>query len=258
MSPRCTAPINREERARHARAIGHRIRQLRQSRGMTQSEVAGDRFSKAYISALENGVAYPSVPALHYIATRLQTSPEWFLTEAADGEAVALPALISNSWIDRDRVFVELTDGRALGLPLRVLPPLMSASLEALRDWRLVQFGRAISWPSVGAEIGLEEFLGMRVLDAEVPGDGPRRQRAGRARGRYTPFADWLAEQREHECTLSFDEVEAVIGGSLPPSARRYTAPWYSSVNPLARAIRAVGWRASVSVPDARVTLRRR
>lgn len=67
-----------------ARAIGSRIRAARQAAGLTQAELAGDRYTKAYISALELGHAKPSMAALDYLAPRLGTRPDRLLTDEAD------------------------------------------------------------------------------------------------------------------------------------------------------------------------------
>lgn len=57
-----------------ARAIGGRIKQRRTAAGLTQAALAGDRYTKAYISALEHGLAKPSMAALNYLAPRLGTT----------------------------------------------------------------------------------------------------------------------------------------------------------------------------------------
>jgi tetratricopeptide (TPR) repeat protein len=67
-----------------ARAIGSRIRAARQTAGMTQLELAGDRYTKAYISALELGHAKPSMAALDYLAPRLGTTPDRLLTDETE------------------------------------------------------------------------------------------------------------------------------------------------------------------------------
>jgi transcriptional regulator with XRE-family HTH domain len=54
-----------------ALSIGARMRQARLKAGLTQQQLAGDRYTKAYVSALENGLSKPSVAALNYLATRL-------------------------------------------------------------------------------------------------------------------------------------------------------------------------------------------
>jgi transcriptional regulator with XRE-family HTH domain len=67
-----------------ARAIGARIRAARQAAGLTQQQLAGDRYTKAYISALELGHAKPSMAALDYLAPRLGTRPDRLLTDESE------------------------------------------------------------------------------------------------------------------------------------------------------------------------------
>ena len=54
-----------------ARKIGQRLRVERQRQHLTQAALAGERYTKAYISALETGQAKPSMAALTYLAERL-------------------------------------------------------------------------------------------------------------------------------------------------------------------------------------------
>ena len=54
-----------------ARAVGERIRRARVQAGLTQAQVAQGRYTSAYISALERGLAKPSMAALTFIAQRL-------------------------------------------------------------------------------------------------------------------------------------------------------------------------------------------
>ena len=64
-----------------AQAIGGRIRAARTAQRMTQQELAGDRYTKAYISALELGHAKPSMAALDYLAPRLATTSDRLLAD---------------------------------------------------------------------------------------------------------------------------------------------------------------------------------
>jgi transcriptional regulator with XRE-family HTH domain len=59
--------------------VGGRIRRARTRAGLTQQQVAGERYSKAYVSALENGLIKPSVTALDYLAGRLGTTSGWLM-----------------------------------------------------------------------------------------------------------------------------------------------------------------------------------
>lgn len=66
-------------------------------------------------------------------------------------------------------------------------------------------------------------------------------------RGKYTPLFDHLAQLDGQRWPATFEEVEAVLGFPLPPSARKYQA-WWENENAdhsQARAWRAAGWRTT-------------
>ena len=54
-----------------ARQIGARLRVARLAAGLTQQQLAQGRYTKAYVSALENGLSKPSMAALTFFADRL-------------------------------------------------------------------------------------------------------------------------------------------------------------------------------------------
>lgn len=64
-----------------AAAIGTRIRAARKQAGLTQQALAGSRYTKAYISALETGVAKPSMAALNYLSERLGMPASSFVSD---------------------------------------------------------------------------------------------------------------------------------------------------------------------------------
>ena len=51
--------------------FGTRLRKLRIARGLTQAELASDRFSKQYVSELERGTTRPTTETLDWLAERL-------------------------------------------------------------------------------------------------------------------------------------------------------------------------------------------
>src|SRR5499433_195005 len=51
--------------------LGERLRQLRTAAGLTQSDLAGDRFSKEYISQIERGKTRPTRETIEWLAARL-------------------------------------------------------------------------------------------------------------------------------------------------------------------------------------------
>ncbi len=68
-----------QEDADLAKRIGTRIRDARLRASLTQQQLAGERYTKAYISALETGIARPSMVALNYLSERLHLAPSHFL-----------------------------------------------------------------------------------------------------------------------------------------------------------------------------------
>jgi len=64
-----------------ARQVGARLKAARARAGLTQREVAEPRYTKAYVSALENGLIKPSMAALRFLARRLGTVPSAFLAD---------------------------------------------------------------------------------------------------------------------------------------------------------------------------------
>lgn len=64
-----------------ARRIGQRLRAARTKAALTQAQLAAGRYTKAYVSALENGLVKPSMAALHFFADRLQIPIERLLSD---------------------------------------------------------------------------------------------------------------------------------------------------------------------------------
>jgi tetratricopeptide (TPR) repeat protein len=54
-----------------ASRLGERVRQLRVAAGMTQTDLAGDRFSKEYVSQIERGKTRPTPETIAWLANRL-------------------------------------------------------------------------------------------------------------------------------------------------------------------------------------------
>ena len=52
--------------------LGQKLKQTRLARGMTQSQVVGDRITRNMLSQIENDLASPSVGTLEYLARRLR------------------------------------------------------------------------------------------------------------------------------------------------------------------------------------------
>lgn len=76
--------------------IGERIKALRQSKLMTQSELAGNQITRNMLSSIEHGTALPSLPTAMYIAERLNVPVGYLLAEEADEPAYRKMTAIAN------------------------------------------------------------------------------------------------------------------------------------------------------------------
>jgi tetratricopeptide (TPR) repeat protein len=69
-----TATRQQQQRLSAAQAglrLGERLRQLRVAAGLTQTELAGDRFSKEYVSQIERGKTRPTPETIQWLAAQL-------------------------------------------------------------------------------------------------------------------------------------------------------------------------------------------
>ena len=72
-------PDLRRRRRSASSWVGRKIASRRAQLRMTQKEVAGEVFTPAYISALERGLAAPSLASLIHLADALKVRPAYFL-----------------------------------------------------------------------------------------------------------------------------------------------------------------------------------
>lgn len=95
-----------------ALGIGQRIRAARVGAGLTQQQLAGDRYTKAYVSALEKGHAKPSMAAINYLAERLALPVSHFLAgpDARWDRLEADLLLASGQWQPAADAFQALAD----------------------------------------------------------------------------------------------------------------------------------------------------
>ncbi len=76
-------PKTAASRQQHTEAVqagsplGERLRQLRVSAGLTQTELAGDRFSKEYVSQIERGKTRPTRETVAWLADRLKVDASY-------------------------------------------------------------------------------------------------------------------------------------------------------------------------------------
>src|SRR2546430_9144082 len=72
---RLTATTQRATAAQPSLRLGERLRQLRVAAGMTQTDLAGERFSKEYVSQIERGKTRPTRETIEWLAQKLGVDP---------------------------------------------------------------------------------------------------------------------------------------------------------------------------------------
>ena len=74
---------------------------------------------------------------------------------------IAVP-LAENVTVRADTLFVELSDGRTLSVPLDWYPRLLHSSPEERKNWRLIGRGRGIHWEDLDEDISVAGLLAGR------------------------------------------------------------------------------------------------
>jgi len=77
--------------------LGERLRQLRVAAGMTQSDLAGDRFSKEYVSQIERGKTRPTAETLEWLAARLGADAGFLANGVATDERGRIEASLARA-----------------------------------------------------------------------------------------------------------------------------------------------------------------
>jgi tetratricopeptide (TPR) repeat protein len=119
--------------------IGARIRELRVARGLTQSALASDRFSKEYMSQIERGKTRPSARTLDWLAERLGVDRPFLETGLIGAERTRIESVLAQA-----EAAVEAHDSAgALELVSGLEAPTADLKLRALlvESWALMDAG---------------------------------------------------------------------------------------------------------------------
>ena len=99
---------------------------------------------------------------------------------------------------------------------------------------------------------------------SQVRGAAPRPGREGEVMAKYDPLSCYLKQHASPALTLSFAEVETILGAKLPQSARTTKRWWWSDPMPRSSNVQCRAWVDSGYVAEAvdvgaeYVTFRRR
>src|ERR671911_481496 len=77
--------------------LGERLRQLRVAAGLTQTELAGDRFSKEYVSQIERAKTRPTGETIEWLAARLGVDRTFLETGVSSSERERVESVIARA-----------------------------------------------------------------------------------------------------------------------------------------------------------------
>ena len=97
------------------------MRALRVSAGLTQTDLAGDRFSKEYISQIERGKTRPTPETIGWLASRLGVDATFLASGVSSDQRARTEAILTRAEAQTERrdfaaAVEEYTEARRLAL----------------------------------------------------------------------------------------------------------------------------------------------
>ena len=77
--------------------VGRRVRELRLAAGLTQTELAGTRCSKEYVSQIERGKTRPSAETVAWLAEQLSVDAHFLVHGVSADERTRLEAMLTRA-----------------------------------------------------------------------------------------------------------------------------------------------------------------
>jgi tetratricopeptide (TPR) repeat protein len=125
--------------AAEALRLGERLRQLRSAAGLTQSDLAGDRFSKEYVSQIERGKTRPTRETVAWLATRLGVDVGFLTSGVAADERGRLEGALARA----EALYQAGEDGEAANAFEPLVAAARATGSSALQVRALVGIGLA-------------------------------------------------------------------------------------------------------------------
>ena len=212
----CTQCLLAPQRAPPARPaapriprLGERLRQLRVAAGLTQTDLAGDRFSKEYISQIERGKTRPTTETVEWLALRLGVDAGFLASGVSADERAKAEAILARA----DALSQEHRFDEAIAEYTRALPAVLGTGAAELHVRALN--GEAMAHAQTG-DVKIGARAAGRVARARRGRDVLRR----RPRRRALPPRRLPVHAFEH-----LDRGRAVQRGARrSPSARAFRA----------------------------------
>ena len=100
-----------------ATRLGDRVRQLRVSAGLTQTDLAGTRFSKEYVSQIERGKTRPTRETVEWLAQRLGVDADFLQNGVSTDERSRIETMLARAEAlaeahECDRAIEQIEDAR--------------------------------------------------------------------------------------------------------------------------------------------------
>ncbi|MGH3032381.1 MAG: helix-turn-helix domain-containing protein [Gaiellaceae bacterium] len=137
------AAVTRSAAARPS--LGERVRQLRIARGLTQTELAGERFSKEYVSQIERAKTRPTGDTIEWLAARLGVDRTFLETGVSSSERERVESVIARAEAALEdsqyQEAIEALDDLAPSLATVAAPELELRALLA-ESWARLYLGK--------------------------------------------------------------------------------------------------------------------
>ena len=129
-----------------AEGIGERVRALRVAAGLTQTDLAGGRFSKEYVSQIERGKTRPTADTLDWLAEKLGVDPDYLESGvSSEDRARAEAGLARAEALSEIRQYDEALDEFVAARDAVERLGARDLELRSLlgESWALIQVGRS-------------------------------------------------------------------------------------------------------------------
>jgi tetratricopeptide (TPR) repeat protein len=205
MSTRATRAVSSATRNSK---LGDRLRQLRVAAGLTQSDLARDRFSKEYISQIERGKTRPTPETIEWLAASLGVDPAFLASGVSSDERARAEAVLTRAeaLVEKHEYVGSIDEyGRALG-------PVMSTGAVELR----VRLLSGEAWARI---LNGDVREGLQLLEqARSFGEGPEFSDLDRAEILFRLGAGRYLISSIATAIALFGESLSLIDGSELPS----------------------------------------
>src|SRR5436309_15434948 len=95
LMPRAATNIRRSTPS--GNRLGERLRQLRVAAGLTQTDLAGERFSKEYVSQIERGKTRPTRETIDWLAAKLGVDANFLEKGVSADERSRVEAMLARA-----------------------------------------------------------------------------------------------------------------------------------------------------------------